>query len=318
MWKNFKRWKEKRTGKADISLNTRLVWSLMLLLVAVDAIGLKAEGITLVFRALLSNALSISVIVAMSAIYTYFRRISSIAEMTHMMAVILAFTASGSVCSYLVAALPRPLVDSYLAASDHALGLDWLATYKWVMAHQMIYKMLYVVYSSLVPQLLLLIFILNYRGRSARAWEMMWLFMVSCLICVVLSGIWPAVGAFGYYHVENDRAYVHVFMALHDGTLKIIGDTPIQGIIQFPSFHVALAILLTYAARGMPVLFIFYLELNTLVFLSTPSIGGHHFADLWGGIALAVVSILVVKKVFANILVPETNRPPEAGHLKGI
>ena len=97
-------------------------------------------------------------------------------------------------------------------------------------------------------------------------------------------------------------------MGLHDGTVRVIGDRHVEGVIQFPSFHMALAILLTYVTRGMPVLFLLFLEINTLLFISTPAVGGHHFADLWGGIVLALMTIFVVRKAFAAGLVPDADK----------
>ena len=308
MWKNLKSWKEKRIGKIEPTLNTKLVWFLMALFGVIDAIGLKAEGIRIVPHDFLTNILTIAILLAISVIYTYVRRSDRIAEMTHMGAVFLAFAAVSAIASYLVAELQRPLVDDYLAAADRALGLDWLASYKWVVAHPHIKQGLFVAYGSLIPQIVFLLLFLNFRGRCARGWEMMWLFMVSCMICVAFSGLWPAMGAFGYYNVEPDSNYVHVFKALHNGTLKVMGDSRVEGIIQFPSFHMALAILLTYVARGMPILFLTLLEINILVFISTPAIGGHHFADLWGGIVLALMTIFVVRKAFAAGLIPNPEK----------
>jgi hypothetical protein len=308
MWDNLKRWKAQRIGKIEPTLNTRLVWSVMGLFAVFDAIGLKAEGIRLVSHDFLSNILTITILLTISVIYTYFRPSARIAEMTHMGAVFLCFAAVSATCSYLVAGWGRPLVDSYLAGADHALGLDWLAGYKWVAARPLIKKALFAAYGSLIPQIIFLLLFLNFRGRCARSWEMIWLFMVSCTICLVFSGLWPAAGAFGYYHVEQDSSYLRVFTALHNGTLKVIGDSRVEGIIQFPSFHMALAILLTYVARGMPILFITLLELNILVTISTPPIGGHHFADLWGGVILAFMTIMLVRKAFAAGMMPDTEK----------
>jgi hypothetical protein len=308
MWENLKCWKEQRIGKIEPSLNTRLAWSLLALFTVCDAVGLKAEGIRIVPHDFLTNIFTISILLALSVIYTYFRRSDRIAEMTHMGAVFLAFAASSAIASYLVAALHRPLVDNYLAAADRALGLDWLASYKWITAHPLIDKLLFVAYGSLIPQIIFLLLFLNFRGRCGRCWEMLWLFMISCTICLLFSGLWPAVGAFGYYHVEPDSNYVHVFTALHNGTLKVIGDKHVEGIIQFPSFHMALGILLTYVARGMKLLFMTLLELNVLLFISTPAIGGHHFADLWGGVVLALITIMVAKKAAAAGLMPDPEK----------
>ena len=281
----------------NLSLNTRVIWLLITLLAVIDAVGLKAEGIWLAPHVImLPKILFITVLVVLSAIGAGFRRGVSMAEAMHMTAAILAFSFTTSILGYLSVGWQRPLVDSYLAAADHALGLDWIAYYKWVISYPLIHQTLYVAYYTLIVQVTLLPFVLNFMGRTGRGWEMLWLFMVSCIAGILFAGIWPAVGAFGYYHVETGNPYVHVFMALHDGSLKIIGNNPLQGVIQFPSFHVALAIIFVYAARGMRFLFPLLLVTNALLFIATPVIGGHHFADLWAGVVLALVTILVVRK----------------------
>ena len=307
-WKDLKRWNKYGSGKISLSLNTRLVWSLIALFGAGDIVGLKAEGMRFVPHDFLTNLFTVSILVTISIVYTYIRYSPRIAEMTHMAAVFLSFAAVTAMASYLVASWHRPLVDDYLVAADHAMGLDWLASYKWITAHPLIYKVLYFAYYTLIPQIIFLLIFLSFRGRCARSWEMIWLFIVSLTICIAFSALWPAVGAFGYYHVEADRDYVHVFMGLYNGTLRVIGDTRVQGIIQFPSFHVALGILLTYVARDVRILFMFFLALNILLFVSTPVIGGHHFADVWGGVVLALATILVVRKAFAAGLMPDIDK----------
>ena len=274
----------------------------------VDIVGLKAEGMRFVTHDFLADMCTVAILLGVTLVYTYIRPSPRIAEMAHMGAIFFSFAAVTATASYLAAGPHRPLIDDYLVAADQALGLDWMVSYKWVMAHPLVHKFLYFAYCTLIPQIIFLLLFLNFSGRCGRSWEMMWLFMVSCVICIAFSALWPAVGAFGHYHVEMDRAYVQVFMGLHDGTVRVIGDSHVEGILGFRSFHIALAILLTYVTRGMPILFLFFLEINTLLFIYTPAIGGHHFADIWGGIALALMTIFIVRKAFAAGLVPDADK----------
>jgi hypothetical protein len=294
--------------KIKLSLNTKVVWWMVAAIGLVDVVGLNVVGMKLVPHDFVIDLVAIAVMLTMTSIYTYKRPRPRIAALTHMGAIFLSFAAVTATASYLAATLHRPLIDDYLAAADQALGLDWMASYKWIMAHPLLYKVLYFSYSTIMVQIIFLLIYLNFRGRCGRAWEMIWLFMISSLICTVFSGLWPAVGAFGHYHVEMDRGYVQVFKGLHDGTLRVIGDTRVQGIIQFPSFHMALGILLIYVTRGMPILFLTFLELNILLIISTPAVGGHHYADLWGGALLALVTILIVRKIFAAGLIPDADK----------
>jgi hypothetical protein len=294
--------------KIKPSLNTGIIWSMIALFGIVDIVGLWALDIKFVPHAFLADMLTVSILLAVFFVYTYIRPSVRIASLAHMGAIFFSFAAVTIIATYLAAALQRPLIDHYLVAADQFLGLDWSASYKWIKDRPALYEMLYFAYSTLVVQIIFLLLYLNFRGRCGRAWEMMWLFMVACILCLLFSVLWPAMGAFGHYQVEMDRKYVDVFLKLHSGALKVIGDGHIEGIIQFPSLHMALGMLLTYVTRGMRILFITFLELNTLLIVSTPVVGGHHFSDLWGGVVLAVVTILIVRRAFDAGLVPDAEK----------
>ena len=64
-----------------------------------------------------------------------------------------------------------------------------------------------------------------------------------------------------------------------------------QGVVQFPSFHLAMAVLLIYAMRGIRYWFPIMLFFNILVILATPAIGGHHLTDLAGGALVTAFAI---------------------------
>lgn len=130
----------------------------------------------------------------------------------------------------------------------HLASTGWLPN--WIKGHSIL-QVLFGAYASIIPQVILLLIYLNCRGRCGRGWELIWLFMVSVLTCVVFSAFWPAVGAFGHYNVETSREYVQVFKELYDGTTHVIGNHRVQGIVQFPSFHTALGILMIYVTRGL-------------------------------------------------------------------
>jgi hypothetical protein len=290
---------ERLKGNRAVALampqNTRRVWSLMLALTVTDAVGLHAAGLSLAPGMLLATVLAVLGLLSLSAAYTHLRPEPRIAALAHMAAVTLAFSAVTMILSYLTVAARRPLIDPYLVAADRALGLDWLAVYAWVSHHALIHNVLVAAYCSLVSQLILLLVALNFLGEAARGWELQWLFMIACLGCLAFSALWPAAGAFGYFHVEPDSAYVRAFARLRDGSLKVIGAEPVLGVIQFPSLHAALGALYAYAARGIRYLFPVFVALNALLLAATIPIGGHHFADLWGGLALAACTVAAVR-----------------------
>jgi hypothetical protein len=273
------------------------VWGLMLALVVLDACGLRATGLSLAPGMLLATVMAVAALLALTAVYTRLRPEPRIAGLSHMAAVTLTFSAVTMVLSYVTVALKRPLIDSYLVSADRALGLDWPAVHTWVLAHPLFRDVLVLGYYTLVSQLILLLVVLNYLGDVARGWELQWLFMTACLGCLIFSALWPAAGAFGHFHAEADSRYVHAFISTRDGSLKVIGAEPVQGIIQFPSLHAALGIVYTYAARGIRYLFPLFVAVNVVLVVATVPVGGHHFADLWAGIALALATIAAVRCV---------------------
>lgn len=252
-------------------------------------------------------AFPVTGLLILSWIYRTIRPDERIAALSHMAAITLVFTMVAAILSYTAIALWHPpLIDEYLVATDRMLGIDWLATYQWVIAHHSLYLVLRIIYFTLIPQMVVLLVVLNFLGRIERAWELLWLYIVACIGCLTLSAIWPAIGAFGYFHVEPKTPYLSVFRDLRDHSLKIISHNKVEGIITFPSLHASLAILFAYVTRGIRILFPAFIVLNGVVFIATPFIGGHHFADLWGGVALTLATILLVKMIHSRLDVSKT------------
>jgi len=282
----------------SISGDTKAVWGVILLVVILDAIGMARTGMSL--RPWLLPTIILPVAGLLGLAWVYRRRDPRIAVFARIAAALGAFTPAAALLSYLTVAWGRPLVDARLVAFDRSLGLDWPAAYAWVASHHALHTVLAVAYFSLLYQMIALLLVFNARGEAGRCREVLWLFMAACLAFMPFSALWPALGAFGYFHVQENEPYVRIFQSLRDGNLKVFAQDPVEGIIQFPSLHAGLAIIYTYAARGMKVLFPLFLVFNLLLLIATPFIGGHHFADLWGGIILTAAVILAARPMLSR------------------
>ena len=261
-------------------------------LTALDGLGLGIQGMELAKDSLLPTMLPVLGTGILAFIYTRYRPDPRIASLCHMISASLAFTAVSMVLSYLSVTLKQPLIDPELISADRMTGFDWRQMYGAIASTPWLHKTLKLIYLSLVPQMIVLQVILNFKGQITRGWELQWLFFTICLGCILASALWPAAGAFGAFHIDNGEPYVREFASLRNGTLKIIGGHGgVQGVIQFPSLHTALAILYIYATRGIRILFPVFLILNLLVVLATPTIGGHHLSDVLAGAALALLVI---------------------------
>ena len=273
----------------------RLAWPLIAALSLLDWAALRNSAITLAPGLLTPVILAVAGLLALSYFYATRRPEPRISALAHMGAITIAFTVAIMMASYAAASLARPLIDPALVAADRAIGFDWPAVRAWVVAHHAVHLILAAAYGSIVAQPVVLLVVLNFMGRTARAWEMLWLYMTACLACIACSALWPAAGAFGYFHVAENTPYVRVFMALRGGGPFVIHPGEMQGIVQFPSLHTALALLYAYAARGVRFLFPLFIAINALMLCATAPVGGHHLADIWGGAVLALGSVLAVK-----------------------
>jgi hypothetical protein len=295
--------------------NIRLLWFLLLAMTAVDVVWLQSQHMSVAPRALALIFLPVLGILMLAWFYTKVRTDRRLAQLANMTAATLAFMSASCIMSYLTGTMQQPLIDPSLVSLDRATGFDWLQMYKWVEERPLLHGVMRVIYLCLIPQIIILQIVLNFRGQLERAWECLWLFIIACLSCVLFSGIWPAAGAFSYFHVELNEPYLREMAALRAGTLKVIGSSgAMQGVVEFPSLHMALALLYPYAMRGVPVLFPVFLVVDVLVILTTPVIGGHHFADLWGGAVVALAAIWITRSAyFAKLLADPKPKPAKSG-----
>jgi membrane-associated phospholipid phosphatase len=151
--------------------------------------------------------------------------------------------------------------------------------------------------SSGIVQIVILVMLLPALGQLERLREFLWLFVIATLIATVLAWVMPAEGAWAYYRVPGltDTHYVRDFHALRAGTMPEIAMTNVTGIIQFPSFHAATALMLMYACRGISYLFPVSFLLNLVMIVSTPTVGGHHLMDTLAGLAMVPLAIFILR-----------------------
>jgi membrane-associated phospholipid phosphatase len=120
----------------------------------------------------------------------------------------------------------------------------------------------------------------------------------------------PALG--GYLHYGRDAAnypgvlvgaawdFEPVISHARDGTLRVLGETPVIGLVTFPSFHAAGAIILGWTARHVSG-GLFLIALNLLMLLSTVPIGGHYLTDVVAGSCVAVAALAFANLPFRRI-----------------
>jgi hypothetical protein len=239
----------------------------------------------------------ISLLILISIFYFYTARDDRIMHFAHFGAQYLALFAVMTVLSYLAVSTDAPLVDPEFDAIDKALGLDWLAWTKWLTEHPTLRWGLFIVYGSL-PAQQFFCYVRNVHTRANwRNSEIWWITFFSALVTIAGSAVFPANSPYVYYGLEKADYFLHMkqFLGLRDGTMHIIGFTEAQGLVQLPSFHTILAIMLTYNLRHNRWLFSAAVVLNSVLILSCPTEGSHYFIDLVAGAAVAAATIWGVR-----------------------
>lgn len=217
------------------------------------------------------------------------------------------YTATIVVLNYLVVSLNFPLYDRELAQWDAAIGFDWKAFLAWVNAHPYIGKILIGAYHSSVVQLVLVILVLSMTRNVARLRELCDLYVITSLVAVVLSGMFPAAGAYVYHRPEptlfnnlNPGAgvwHLEHFERLRNGSLRLIQLVQMQGLVTFPSFHTCFAMTLAWSFRDFRWLFPIAILVNGTVLVSTLSEGGHYLVDVLAGIVITMTCIVLRQRV---------------------
>ena len=225
------------------------------------------------------------------------------AEAFLILALLLVFGYIVAPAQYAAAALGRPLADPWLAAADEALGVHVPTVVLWTRTHPWLVQILFRSYTSLLPQLFLPVFVLGfwYRDRGAL-WEYAFHFHVCLVVTLVCFALFPAACAFSFYGFEsilNQARFLAHFGDVRAGLMTVIAPSNMEGLVSFPSFHAAGALMTTWALRRSRIWVTLLGVLNTGLVAATVLLGAHYIIDLVATVALCGVSVTLYR-----VLVP--------------
>ena len=75
--------------------------------------------------------------------------------------------------------------------------------------------------------------------------------------------------------------------ALRAGTMRSIALNQLEGLISFPSFHTAAALIFIWTLHTVRYVGWAGIPLNLALIVATPTVGAHYFIDLVGGVVVA-------------------------------
>jgi membrane-associated phospholipid phosphatase len=315
----------KPVGRAALSgvLRTeRLIWLLILAMFALAFLAYAAAGLAFDFRSCgLVAGLWLGCL-AIAGFYRHVRfdwRISFGAASTCQVLAILVLAA---LTTYPAATADFPYRDADLAAIDHLLGLDWRSYLAFVDAHPLLADVLRLAYGSMQPQFALVIAVLTATGRYARQQRYTIALAIALAVALPIFTLMPAVAAYAHFavaptdfaHVHPAVPYAHIahLESLRNGTRTVISMTDLEGIITFPSFHTAAAVMFVWALWPVVWLRFLAVPVNLLLIASTPVQGAHYFIDLIGGVGIALFAILAATALLERRRLPAMPGRPQA------
>ena len=224
---------------------------------------------------------------------------------------IVLITVVMSPLTYVAAAANYPLQDANLLTIDRALGLDWPAYVGFVNDHPLLATWLSYGYTMIRWPIFAIPVVLAAAHRYRRIEEFTLAFALALIATTIISALVPAIGVYQQIGLDpaqlpnlDPRAYldqVRDLQPVRDGTLRHLDLFGLAGIVTFPSFHAASAVL--YAWAFWPVWWMRPIAIiaNGAMLASTPIDGGHYFVDLVAGIAIAVLAIVAARAVSRHV-----------------
>jgi hypothetical protein len=196
---------------------------------------------------------------------------------------------------YLVALLRRPLFDAHLAAADRLLGVSVPGLVAWTRQHEWLAVVLRLAYFTLLPQFVLVVLGVGVVLKDrARLWEFAFHFHFCALVTLAALGLFPAECAFTFYGFESlidQGRFIEHFESLRAATFQTIRFDEIEGLISFPSFHVAGALMVTWAFRGRRAWLFPLIVLNTGLIAATFMTGAHYVVDVLATVVMFTISL---------------------------
>ncbi|HLG83902.1 MAG TPA: phosphatase PAP2 family protein [Bradyrhizobium sp.] len=225
---------------------------------------------------------------------------------------VITVTAIVGPLSYVANAVNWPLQDHTLLLIDRAVGLDpqWIAAF--VNDHGWLVRYLNKGYGFIKWPLLGIPIVLTMSLRLIRLQQFVLALNIALAVTIVISIFVPAVGT--YYGLNlspaerfplldssNFAAQLRDIIALRNGSLRHLELFKLAGIVSFPSFHTASAVLYCWALWPVRACRWIAIGLGTWMVAATPVIGAHYIIDLVGGAAVAGASIVLAIRLLRKL-----------------
>jgi len=293
----------------------RFIVFIIATLALLDACLLLLKGVGIDFVGYASLIACGAFLVALGQFYRRVRHNDRIAAAATAAGLFVLFTIAGSIFNYLLLPSYFAQIDGTLTQIDGMLGYSWPAIVEWAARHPLVGLVLYAVYTSSLMQLLGVILVLGFSGRTTRLQHFLLTGVIGALLAIMFWFFLPSIGPSAFQRLPRQvveamplavsPAYgMELGRVLREGSTYL---TPanVLGLIAFPSFHMVMACMSVCFLARIRFVFVPAAILNALMMPAILVHGGHHLVDLVGGgvtfaIAYALARSLLEKATPAD------------------
>lgn len=249
-------------------------------------------------------------LVAIFVMYRYFRDAPVVAYLTGGLALVLWSCAANAYLAIVAAAAAFPLQDDLFMRLSEVGGFSHFAMIEWIARRPAIGTFLNDVYLLTVPILFLSLVVLALTRQFERLRTVVTLYGFMLTGCVTISMFVPALGYMIKYPLPAELTaalpdgagtyYGEILEQLRNGTVRTLAPEFLKGVVVFPSFHAAMAMISAYALWRTRFVGVANLLLSAITGVSIIPMGGHYLVDIVGSVAMFAIA-LPVSRAFGRL-----------------
>jgi hypothetical protein len=278
----------------------RFVLGFIAILFAIDAALITAKGIRVDYAGYSLCALAGAGVFILGQFYRKSGRDLRIAAALISGGLFILFTLVASVFNYMFLPVAFPAIDDVLFRVDAALGYSWPDIVIWAATYPWIGTILFFVYATSLPQLLVIVITLGFTGKERMLHHFLVTGVLGAFASIVFWIFFPTFGPSAYVQLPQwvsqtiplavDNTYGQGLSHLITGGVSYLSPKSVLGLIGFPSFHIFMAAMSAWFVPRHWTVMAVILPVNLLMPLAVLVQGGHHLSDVFGGlVAFAIV-----------------------------
>lgn len=282
-------------GFAEVSAYRRAAAALLAAYIAAMIVLPPLFGIGVDYRWLLKLYL-LAAIPALTLPWIVWRKLTAIQPLVEATVITMMLMPAQLAVTFVAMRLNLPMVDQLLVTMDRALGFDWPAFVRMVDRISILSRLLAIAYASIFLQAVLAPAGLCALQRPQRAFRLVCCYGLLGLCASIIAAFFPSLSAYAGYGVDvtsltnidarNSWGFDHALQAVRNDPHFVLSERTASGIVNFPSVHAGLAMLLVWAAWPTKLRYP-VLGLNTLMIVSALTHGAHYLVDVISGVVLA-------------------------------